>query len=65
MKKRLIEMYGVNDRVEIYLKTVSGEDWIPGQVIRHDHPGIWVEISGGSQWFVTNRQRIRKAEPDG
>jgi hypothetical protein len=63
MKKRLVELYGINDRVEIYLKTIDGEAWHPGRVIQHDNPGVWVEVGRGSHWFVTNRQRIRKAEP--
>lgn len=64
MKKRLVEMYGMNERVEIFLNTIHGEQWRPGRIIQHDNPGVWVEIDGGSHWFVTNRQRIRKAEPD-
>jgi hypothetical protein len=64
MKKRLVELYGVNDQVEIFLKTVHGESWQPGRVIQLDNPGVWVEIGGGSHWFVTNRQRIRKADSD-
>lgn len=64
MKKRLVEMYGVNEQVEIYLKTVHGESWLPGRIVQHDNPGVWVEIVGGSHWFVTNRQRIRKAHSD-
>lgn len=65
MKKRLVEMYGVNEQVEIFLKDVHGASWRPGRVIQHDDPGVWVEIVDGSQWFVTNRQRIRKANSDG
>ena len=64
MKKRLVELYGVNDQVEIFLKTTHGENWLPGRVIQLDNPGVWVEIVGGSHWFVTNRQRIRKADLD-
>jgi hypothetical protein len=64
MKKRLVEMYRVNDRVEIYLKSAGGERWYSGRIIQHDNPGVWVEIGGGSHWFVTNRQRIRKADLD-
>lgn len=64
MKKRLVEMYGINDQVEIYLKTIEGERWRAGRVIQHDNPGVWVEINGGSHWFVTNRQRIRKVKLD-
>jgi len=62
MKKRLVELYGVNEEVEIYLKTSKGEYWRAGRVIQHDNPGVWVEIGGGSQWFVTNRQRIRRVD---
>ena len=33
--------------------------WTPGVVVRHDHPGVWVRIPGGSEWFVTSGKRIR------
>ncbi|MFZ0544446.1 MAG: hypothetical protein WAM60_03355 [Candidatus Promineifilaceae bacterium] len=65
MKKRLVEMFKLNDRVEIYLRTTHGDDWQPGRVIQLDHPGVWVEIDGGSHWFVTNRQKIRRSGQDG
>ena len=65
MKQRLEEIYRLEDVVEIYLRTVFGEDWYPGKVVRMDYPGLWVETQEGGQWFVTNRARIRKAGPDG
>lgn len=65
MKERLDEIYRLHEPVEIYLKTVYGSDWYSGRVVQKDYPGIWVEINEGSQWFVTNRGRIRKAAPDG
>ncbi len=65
MKDRLVETFGLQEQVEIYLKTTQGAAWYPGRVIQLDHPGIWVEIIEGSQWFVTNRGRIRKVVPDG
>lgn len=61
MKERLDEMFRLNEQVEIYLKTIHGAAWYQGRVIQMDFPGIWVEIVEGSQWFVTNRGRIRKA----
>jgi hypothetical protein len=65
MKKRLVEMYDIHDRVEIFLRTSTGESWLAGRVVQHDNPGVWVEIKSGSHWFVTNRQRIRKVVADG
>jgi hypothetical protein len=64
MKERLVEMFKLHERVEIYLKIAPGADWYPGRVIQLDHPGVWVEIVEGSHWFVTNRGRIRKAQSD-
>jgi hypothetical protein len=65
MKERLVETFRMHEQVEIYLKTFQGDAWYLGRVIQFDHPGIWVEIEEGSQWFVTNRGRIRRAAPDG
>ncbi len=50
-------MYGVGTAVEILLDGV----WLPGVVIRHENPAVWVQTADGRAWFVTNRQRIRAA----
>ncbi|MCL4265631.1 MAG: hypothetical protein KJ069_20635 [Anaerolineae bacterium] len=55
MAERLTEMYAVGTAVEILLDGV----WLPGVVIRHESPAVWVQAADGRAWFVTNRQRIR------
>jgi hypothetical protein len=55
--ERLMVMYGVGTAVEILLDGV----WLPGVVIRHENPAVWVQTADGRAWFVTNRQRIRAA----
>ncbi len=57
MAKRLSELYGVETAVLILLN----DDWRPGVVVAHQHPGIWVETVDGRRWFVTNRQRIKES----
>lgn len=52
-----MEMYAVGTAVEILLDGV----WMPGVIIRHDSPAVWVQTTDGRAWFVTNRQRIRVA----
>jgi hypothetical protein len=56
MAARLVDLYAVGDKVEIIL----GEQWVAGQVIRHDYPAVWVQTPGDHRWFVTNGRRIRK-----
>jgi hypothetical protein len=58
MAKRLIELYQLNDRVEI--KLADGR-WRPGKVTQHDPPGVWVMTLDDGLWFVTNGRRIRPA----
>jgi hypothetical protein len=55
-KARLIDLYPVESRVEIMLGEAN---WAAGIVIRHQHPGVWVQVQNGRSWFVTNRRRIR------
>ncbi|MBE2223215.1 MAG: hypothetical protein IAF02_16855 [Anaerolineae bacterium] len=56
MAQRLVEQYQINDVVEIELR----EDvWVTAVVVKHQHPGIWVQTSTGHQWFITNTRRIR------
>lgn len=56
MAKRLVDRFPLHGRVEILL---PDEYWYPGQVIAHDHPGVWVRTDDGRAWFVTNSRRIR------
>jgi hypothetical protein len=55
-KARLIDLYPVESRVEIMLGEAN---WAAGIVIRHQPPGVWVQVQNGRSWFVTNRRRIR------
>jgi hypothetical protein len=62
--QRLVEEYKLSEPVEIYLRTVRGQEWKPGQIIQLAHPGVWVETGEGARWFVTNSRRIRKVLPN-
>ncbi|HSH01724.1 MAG TPA: hypothetical protein VLL52_04335 [Anaerolineae bacterium] len=57
MAKRLQELYGVGDVVEIYFG--MADEWRLGRVLAHDPPGMWVGTVGGGEWFVTNGRRVR------
>lgn len=58
MADRLTELYAVGTAVEIWL----GEQiWLPGVVVAHQTPAVWVRTLSGRSWFVTNRRRIRLA----
>ena len=56
MPQRLVELYPEGQAVEIRL---ADGGWRAGRVVRLDHPGVWVRLDDGSQWFVTNRRNIR------
>lgn len=56
--RRLVNLYAVGAKVEILV--ASGE-WAGGKVLRHDHPGIWVQTRDNAQWFVTNGGHIRRS----
>ena len=56
MAKRIVEQYQINEVVEINMRDGV---WITAVVIRHQHPGIWIQTVHGGQWFVTNTTRIR------
>jgi hypothetical protein len=60
-KSRLVTLYPLKSQVEIRL-TEAG--WQPGQVVAHDHPGLWVAVTNGRLWFVTNRRHIRPLGAD-
>lgn len=56
MAERLVDLYAVGTAVEIWL----GERiWLPGVVVAHQPPAVWVQTQDGRPWFVTNGRRIR------
>ncbi len=57
-KARLVETYPVQASVTIML---AGVGWRAGEVVAHQHPGVWVRDQDGRFWFVTNHNRIRPA----
>ncbi len=61
MAKRLIDLYPLREAVEILMGEAM---WIPGIVVKHEHPAVWVQSIDGRFWFVTNGQRIRKVNDE-
>ncbi|MFW5940425.1 MAG: hypothetical protein ACOC9C_00775 [Chloroflexota bacterium] len=59
MVRRLVELYGPGDPVEIFLEGGPDKGWTPGRVTERAFPGVWVQTDSGQRWFVTNRRRIR------
>lgn len=59
MTDRLVDRFAVGDRVSIRFSGELGEYWWPGQVVLLDHPGVWVALIDGGQWYVTNGRRIK------
>jgi len=59
MPLRLVDRFAVGSEVEVLFRATSGESWVPGSVVQHAHPGVWVRAPGGARWFVTNGNRIR------
>ena len=62
MARRLNEKYPLGQSVEIWFEQIS--HWVPGVVIRHQHPAVWVRTVDGRDWFVTNGSRIRELLPE-
>ncbi len=62
MSKRLTEKFPINQPVEIWFERI--DLWIPGVIVRHQHPAVWVKTLDGREWFVTNGQRIRIFEQE-
>ncbi len=62
MAQRLVERFQPGDHVEIYFPSPQ-DTWLPGRVVRQEHPGLWVETTGGHLWFVTNNRRIWPVMP--
>jgi hypothetical protein len=63
MSARLIEIYKLDDRVEVLFADEAGDTWRPGVVRGLDHPGVWVQTEDRRLWFVTNGRRIRPTTP--
>ncbi len=60
MPPRLVEQFPVGSPVEIAFDDRCGvPSWVPGVVVRHDHPAVWVRTPDGREWFVTSGKRIR------
>ena len=59
MAKRLSEQYASGDLVEILFEQAGWSEWLRGAVVGFQAPGLWVRLSNGSTWFVTNTRRIR------
>lgn len=53
--RRLVEKYAIGARVRVQF----GDRWLPGTVVAHAHPAVWVELDDGRRFFVTNSRRIR------
>jgi 2-polyprenyl-3-methyl-5-hydroxy-6-metoxy-1,4-benzoquinol methylase len=65
--KRLTEIYEPGDKIEIRFSDQANQAdaaWSSGQVVRLDHPGVWVKTKNGGLWFVTNRRRIKTSPAD-
>lgn len=60
MPPRLVEIYAPGAEVEVAFEDRCGvARWVPGVVMRHDPPAVWVRTPDGREWFVTSGKRIR------
>ena len=60
MAARLVESYPVGTAVLVCFEDRCGAPvWVPGAVVRHAHPAVWVRTADGREWFVTSAKRIR------
>lgn len=60
MAKRLVESYGVGERVELFFADDKVEEWRAGRIVGLQHPAVWVQTDADRKfWFVTNGRRIR------
>lgn len=58
--ERLVERFAVGAPVEVSFDDRCGvATWVPGVVVRHAHPAVWVRTPDGREWFVTSGKRIR------
>jgi hypothetical protein len=61
MPKRLTERFPTDAFVEIEIADCG---WLPGQVVQHAPPAVWVRTDDGRFWFVTNGRKIRLWQPN-
>jgi hypothetical protein len=59
MPERLTERFPIGAFVEIDMADLG---WLPGQVVEHAPPAVWVRTEDGRFWFVTNGRKIRKLQ---
>lgn len=60
MPPRLVDQYRLGDPVDIRFR--GSDVWHAGRIVRHAHPGVWVQTENGQVWFVTNTRNIRRRE---
>jgi hypothetical protein len=60
MTGRLVDLYAVGAPVEVAFEDRCGvASWVPGVVVRHQFPAVWVRTLDGREWHVTSGKRIR------
>lgn len=59
MPERLTERFSIGALVEIEM---TDWGWLPGQVVEHALPAVWVRTEDGHFWFVTNGRKIRQLQ---
>ena len=63
MAQRLVDMYRLDETVEVLFQDEVAEEWRPARVVALQHPGLWVLTDDRRLWFVTNGKRIRRSTP--
>jgi hypothetical protein len=60
MTSRLVDQFPLGAPVEVQFDDRCGAaTWVPGVVVRHQFPAVWVRTPDGREWFVTSGKRIR------
>jgi hypothetical protein len=60
MPPRLVEQFPVGAPVLVAFEDRCGTPaWVPGVVVRHARPAVWVRTADGREWYVTSGKRIR------
>lgn len=59
MAQRVTERFPEGSRVEIQFSADVYARWWAGTVTAHQFPGVWVQVTSGDRFFVTNGKRIR------